>query len=205
MKINSFEPRRKRGFTLIELLTVMAIFAVLTAVLLPVYASATEAAKRTVCMSNLHQLAIGVNLYGASNDDKLPYALDRFALHHSSLFPAANYAAENQGDPKYQDFLTVLQPYLQDKNILRCPDDVGDIAGTGNDPFYVGPVWKNAGSSYCFRTVPSEVLSSVGSMVPLAMDGDPYHTPKPYGPDVYQDNNVVFLDGHARRVGSFKW
>jgi prepilin-type N-terminal cleavage/methylation domain-containing protein len=55
--------RRKSGFTLIELLVVIAIIAILAAILLPVFASARKAARRTVCTSNLRQLCLALQMY----------------------------------------------------------------------------------------------------------------------------------------------
>jgi prepilin-type N-terminal cleavage/methylation domain-containing protein len=64
--------RRENGFTLIELLVVIAIIAILVAMLLPALARAKDKARKTVCLSNLRQIAYAYHLYNLDNNNHLP-------------------------------------------------------------------------------------------------------------------------------------
>jgi len=62
------------GFTLIELLVVIAIIAILAAILLPALAAAKTKAQRMACMSQIKQLAMGINLFVVDNNETFPAA-----------------------------------------------------------------------------------------------------------------------------------
>lgn len=64
---------KRRAFTLIELLVVIAIIGVLIGVLVPVFASALDTARGTLCLANQSQLMVGVHQYAIDNDGHIPY------------------------------------------------------------------------------------------------------------------------------------
>lgn len=76
---HSEPPSSRRGFTLIELLVVISIIAVLISLITPAVQSARQAARRTQCLNNVHNLGIAFANFASGNNGKLPIAVDHTA------------------------------------------------------------------------------------------------------------------------------
>jgi prepilin-type N-terminal cleavage/methylation domain-containing protein/prepilin-type processing-associated H-X9-DG protein len=99
---------RRHGFTLIELLVVIAIIAILAAILLPVFASARENARKASCENNLKQLGIASVAYTQDYDEVV--------LSYKNLTGAVT-------DSNYSGWAGLLYSYVKSTGVYKCPDD----------------------------------------------------------------------------------
>src|SRR5213082_73060 len=97
--------RSRTAFTLIELLVVIAIIAILAAILFPVFAKAREAARKTSCLNNIKQCALGAGMYAQDYDEKL-------------LPSWMEYQPDNGLG---RTWIAIIQPYVKNKGITLCP------------------------------------------------------------------------------------
>jgi prepilin-type N-terminal cleavage/methylation domain-containing protein len=89
-----------QGFTLIELLVVIAIIGILAAMLFPAFSQARESARRAVCLSNLRQVGMALQMYTMDHNERLPD-------------PGASG----------REWPVSLQPYMKSTQILVCSSD----------------------------------------------------------------------------------
>jgi prepilin-type N-terminal cleavage/methylation domain-containing protein len=148
---------RRRGFTLIELLVVIAIIGILAAMVFPVFARARESARKAVCLSNVKNVGLAVQMYLADNNDTLPPAEHRQeVMDYISSAPGGGDPADSGGcrststdqPDRVEGFATWANPYLRwpvifdeyvkNRDVWRCPSAKVEVGATFILP---GPDW----------------------------------------------------------------
>ena len=134
------------GFTLIELLVVIAIITVLAALLMPALRQARRQAKVVVCVSNLRQYALGLNLYATDFNGEYPPHPTADGMHDPRFIYSGIYASSYG----YTDKQAYLDMFIKtvcggNSRILFCPLDKSytpekyqEYYGPDPDPKYRG-------------------------------------------------------------------
>lgn len=127
--------RRSRGFTLVELLVVIAIIGVLVALLLPAIQAAREAARRTQCVNNIKQMALGCVNYESAHQAFPPGRENPDWITDVTSGQASgshtNYTGVQQTSQQRTGFYSVhirILPFMEANNIYQLIDF--DIAQT---------------------------------------------------------------------------
>jgi prepilin-type N-terminal cleavage/methylation domain-containing protein/prepilin-type processing-associated H-X9-DG protein len=146
--------RRKKGFTLIELLVVIAIIGILAAMVFPVFARARESARKAVCLSNVKNIALAIQMYLADNNDVLPPAEHRReVIDYFMSGPGGGTWEEcelgdlNDANP-YLRYAVILDEYTKNRDVWRCPSQRMITAARFilANPDWLGYLQANAGT-----------------------------------------------------------
>jgi len=137
----------RRGFTLIELLVVIAIIGILAAMVFPVFARARESARKAVCLSNVKNINLAIQMYLADNNDTCPPdeknqdAMDYFLTASPEGRDTCN--RHTKANP-YLRWPVIFDEYVKNRDVWRCPSAklVGGAAVIV-DPVSYGS-WLNA-------------------------------------------------------------
>jgi type II secretory pathway pseudopilin PulG len=185
---------------------VIAIITILAAILFPVFAAARAKARQTVCLSNLRQIGLAIDMYAQDYDTLFPFGGDAVDLNQGG-WAGTKFEQEVLSMDPLQD---ILMPYTSSKPIWKCPSDVGLNDDNSNLNWTVSPsVYEVYGNSYGYHTELALRHLSISSVV--AYDPTlPYQSHGPSEIDIMEDlsnqwhgsssaptYDVLFADGHT--------
>ncbi len=198
--------RRHTGFTLIEMLVVISIIGILMAITFPMVFTARESARRRVCMNNLRQIGMAVQMYAADHGGRTPPqpvgpGVGQIGNHSPCSLDGSDHMKALFGIDYF--VADVLMPYIGSREVFMCPSEIRETL----EP--MGSDCPNWGYAYCANDVdinwgPRRAVDyGDPSRVWLACDmqGPAWganHTPRPWAELFYI--NVLYLDGHVRGV-----
>jgi prepilin-type N-terminal cleavage/methylation domain-containing protein/prepilin-type processing-associated H-X9-DG protein len=189
---------RKSGFTLIELLVVIAIIAILAAILFPVFAQAREQARRTSCLSNVKQIALGSAMYTQDFDEQFVVAWGAPAGPWTDLLdPYVKNGHEAAG-----------QSWNRSTGIWHCPSD-GE--GPSNVSYTTNALLTPGGTAaYSWSTYyPGESLASIDKPADVIIIGEsnkgwwPDTQFSDTGTDWVRPPNDLGVDKHSDDAAAF--
>jgi prepilin-type N-terminal cleavage/methylation domain-containing protein len=180
--------RTNFGFTLVELLVVIAIIGVLVALLLPAVQSARESSRRSKCMNNLKQWALGIHNHESAYG-KFPWGnkadvLDSYVWWHLTLpyveqqalfdqFQNLGSTIQQTGDWPGAHGFGSTAPYPQARTAVlqaqQCPSDRKHVMNEVSNTYYArarGNYRASAGSGDLYGNAPvgapAGYLSGIG-------------------------------------------
>jgi prepilin-type N-terminal cleavage/methylation domain-containing protein len=164
------------AFTLIELLVVIAIISILAALLVPVLNRGKDSARSARCLSNLHQIGIGLQLYVTDNNNRLPALVD-WSIDLGTNGPVIN---------------RVLRDQVGSSNVFWCPSDRQGI-------------FEQTGSSYSWNFLlngqNADQIKLLGlnfslNQIPVTFDKEQFHRSR----GAAKAKNYLYADQHLKNL-----
>ena len=190
-----------RGFTLIELLVVIAIIAILTAILLPVFASVRENSRQSVSISNLKDIQQKMEQFKLDNH-RYPDVLFGYSDGNGDMKGALGRAQSAGNAAAY--FPGLYPAYIKDPEEFTDPNNIVNTSDTGK---FTGQLSTNivapcspsndallngSGTSGCGPTAPLPAAGSVVSTTRNFYLADAYDTsPQVTGTNAVSTTQIV--------------
>ena len=217
---------RQKGMTLVELLVVVSTSALLIGMLLPSLGTARQQARRTLCLSNLRQMALAAQAYSTAYDDHYPiaYHTERIdGVRWNLAWDFNTWKDWSESDPVDHVEPGLLWMGQTVEKIQQCPVFKGP-ANWLEDP-YTGYNYNTSyiGRNETIEPAGSAMTTDVRSPARTALFGDgeypggankfmraPFSNPRDMSfSDAFRyagvqgfrhlrATNVAFCDGHAR-------
>ncbi|MDF2439773.1 MAG: hypothetical protein JWN98_757 [Abditibacteriota bacterium] len=183
-RANRFSQSQRKGFTLIELLVVIAIISILASMLFPAFSSAREQARKTVCISNLRQVSLGILQYTQDYDERFPSGYPFFLPTNAP------------------QLTNVVNPYIKSLQIWDCPSWKGRYTASNTYQGNYGFVTNPDNNVIGIPADPADTLYRPSAS--LASLGQPAEYPLLFCGIAPQQNTPSFLNAHAG-VNDAKW
>jgi prepilin-type N-terminal cleavage/methylation domain-containing protein len=167
------------GFTLVELIVAIAILSLLASFLLPAVSRARESGRKAVCMNNLRQIGLALEIYIAGNNFCYPSAAQK---------PSNNPG----GLPTIYD---VLNPYLNgNMEVFRCPSDTDNYYQTEGTSYE----WNRFLNDEHYDTCAIYNILELGGRIrmPVMWDFENFHGASAEA----GGRNVLYTDGRVGKV-----